>query len=43
MRKKSNLHYTRVITLKRDITSGGDHLRGLAPGLDSSEEISQRW
>ena len=39
---KSNLHYTRGITPKR-VTSGGAHLRGLAPGLRSSEETSQRW
>ena len=29
--KKSNLHYTRGMTPKR-LTSGGVHLRGLAPG-----------
>ena len=40
--KKSNLHYTRGITPKR-VTSGGAHLRGLAPGLHSSEGTSQRW
>ena len=40
--KKSNLHYTRRITPKR-VTSCGAHLRGLAPGLHSSEESSQRW
>ena len=39
---KSNLHYTRRITPKR-VTSGGTHLRILAPGLHSSEETSQRW
>ena len=39
---KSNLHYTRRITPKR-VTSYGAHLRGLAPGLHSSEEASQRW
>ena len=39
---KSNLHYTRRITPKR-VTSCGAHLRGLAPGLHSSEEASQRW
>ena len=38
----SNLHYTRRITPKR-VTSGGAHLRGLAPRLHSSEETSQRW
>ena len=37
-----NLHYTSGITPKR-VTSGGAHLRGLAPGLHSSEETSQRW
>ena len=41
-RIKSNLHYTRRITPKR-VTSCGAHLRGLAPGLHSSEETSQRW
>ena len=39
---KSNVHYTRGITPKR-VTSGGAHLCGLAPGLHSSEETSQRW
>ena len=34
-------HYTRDITPKR-VTSGGIHLRGLAPGQHSSEETSQR-
>ena len=42
IKSKSNLHYTRGITPKR-VTSGGAHLRGLAPGLHSSEETSQRW
>ena len=37
---KLNLHYTRCITPKR-VTSGGIHLRGLAPGQHSSEETSQ--
>ena len=37
---ESNL-YTRRITPKR-VTSGGAHLRGLAPGQHSSEETSQR-
>ena len=41
-KKKSNLHYTRGITPKR-VTSGGAHLRGLAPDQHSSEETSQRW
>ena len=40
--QKSNLHYTRGITPKR-VTSCGAHLRGLAPGLHSSEETSLRW
>ena len=40
--EKSNLHYTRRITPKR-VTSCGAHLRGLAPGLHSSEETPQRW
>ena len=35
-------HYTRRITPKR-VTSGGAHLRDLAPRLHSSEETSQRW
>ena len=39
---KSNLHYTRVILIKR-VTSGGVHLRSLAPGQHSFEETSQRW
>ena len=39
---KSYFHYTRGITPKR-VTSGGAHLRGLAPGLHSSEGTSQRW
>ena len=41
-RKKSNLYYTRGITPKR-VTSGGVHLRGLAPGQHASEEMTQRW
>ena len=40
--EKSNLHYTRGITLKR-VTSDGTHFCGLAPGQQSSEETSQRW
>ena len=36
---KSNLYSTRGITPKC-VTSGGAHLRGLAPGLHSSEETS---
>ena len=40
--KKSNLHYAPSIMSKR-VTSGGVHLRGLAPGQHSSEETSQRW
>ena len=39
---KSNLHYISGITLKR-VRSGGAHLHGLAPGLHSSEGMSQRW
>ena len=42
IKSKSNLHFTRGITPKR-VTSCGAHLRGLAPGLHSSEETSQRW
>ena len=40
--KKSNLHYTRGLMPKR-VTSCGAHLHGLASGLFSSEEMSQRW
>ena len=40
--QKSNLHYTRGITPIR-VTSCGVHLRGVAPGLHSFEETSQRW
>ena len=40
-RIKSNLFYTCGITPKR-VTSGGAHLRDLAPGQHSSEETSQR-
>ena len=40
--QKSNLHYTLDITTKRE-TSGGVHLRGLAPEQHSCEETSQRW
>ena len=39
---KSNLRYIRGITPKR-VTCGGVHLRGLEPGLHSSEETTQRW
>ena len=38
-RKKSNLHYTRGNTLKR-VSSGGAHLRGLAPGQHSPKETA---
>ena len=38
--KQSKLHYTRGITPER--MSGGAHIRSLAPGLQSSEEASQR-
>ena len=37
-----NFHYTRGSTPKR-VTSGGAHLRGLAPAQHSSEETSQGW
>ena len=40
LKLKSN--YTRGITPKR-VTSGGPHLRGLAPELYSSKVTSQRW
>ena len=43
---KSNLHYTRIITPKR-VTSGGAHLRGLAPMLHNSQRnvaaVASRW
>ena len=38
---KSNLHYTGHITPKR-VTSGGAHLRCLAPGQHHSEKPSKR-
>ena len=38
---KSKLDYARGITPK-SVTSGGAHLRCLAPGQHSSEETSQR-
>ena len=41
-RSASILHDTRCATPKR-VTSGGIHLRGLAPGRHSSEETSQWW
>ena len=37
IKSKSNLHYTRGITPKR-VTSGGAHLRGLAPGLTAPKK-----
>ena len=40
--KKSNLRYTRSITPKR-VASGRVRLRGLAPGLHSSEVRFHRW
>ena len=40
--KNLNLYYTCRMTPKR-VTSGGAHLRGLAPGQHSSEETSRRW
>ena len=39
--QKLNHHYARGITRKR-VTSGGVHLRGLAPGQRNSEKMSQR-
>ena len=39
--KKSNRHYARGVAPNR-LTSGGAHLRGLAPRQHSSEEISWR-
>ena len=41
-KSKSNLHYTRGIKPKR-VTSGGAHLRILAPGLHGYEGTLQRW
>ena len=40
--EKKNLYYTRDITPKR-VTSGGAHLRGIAPGQHSSEKTLQQW
>ena len=40
--KKSKLDYARGITSKC-VTSDGEHVRGLAPGQQSSKETSQRW
>ena len=40
--QKSNLHYTCGIT-PNHLTTGGAHLRGLAPGQHSSKETSQQW
>ena len=37
-----NVHHTCGITPGR-VTSGGTHLRGLAPGQHSPEKTSQRW
>ena len=39
---KSKLNYTHGISRKR-VTSGGAHLRHLAPRLHSFEETWQRW
>ena len=32
-----------ILAVLRRVTSCGAHLRGLAPGQHSSEEMSQRW
>ena len=40
--KKSNLRCFSGITPRR-VTSGGVHLRGLAPGQHSSDETAQGW
>ena len=40
--KKPKSYYTHGITPKR-VTSGGAHLRGLAPGQHSSKETLKRW
>ena len=37
---QKNLHYTRVNTR---LTSGGVHVRGLAPGQRTSKVTLQRW
>ena len=45
MNQKSNLHYIRVITPKRE-TSGEPHLCGLAPGqhpLKNVAAVANRW
>ena len=41
-KSKSNLHCTRGFTPKC-VTSGGAHLRGIAPGQRRFEERSQQW
>ena len=41
-RCKSNLRNTHGITPKC-VTNGRVHLRGIAPGQNSSEEISLQW
>ena len=42
-RKKSHLHYTRSITPKR-VTSGGIHLRDMAPGQHRNvAAVASRW
>ena len=38
----ATVHFTSNFTPKR-VTSGGVHLRGLAPGKHISEETLQRW
>ena len=41
---KSNLHYTCGITsTTKQVTSGGDHLRGLALRQHNFEKTLQRW
>ena len=42
LNQKTNLHHTRSITPMR-VTSSEVHLRGLASGQHSFNEISQRW
>ena len=41
-KKNKIFNNTYDIAPKRE-TSGGAHFRGLAPGLHSSEQTSQRW
>ena len=42
LKSKSNLHYTYGVTSKC-VTSGGTHLRDLAPGQHTFEETWKQW